>query len=110
MKFKLTPIQQCFTFLVLMAMGAVGWWVFNMLTTENWATIEKDPLALKIAAVVLGLSLLVFILHLAVTLGWAIVLRAIFSKLTGRHKNLEDTLITGLILFLLLNFCLCYFQ
>ena len=44
------------------------------------------------------------LLHLCATLGFALLLWVLFTKFSAKHKNLWDTVITGLILFLLLHY------
>jgi len=43
------------------------------------------------------------LLHLALTLGFSLVLYAVYSWVSEKHKNVWDTVITGLLLFLLLR-------
>ena len=75
MPFKLDPIKRCAIFLILFAAVAFA---FN-------------------ASVQLAM-------HLVATLGFSLVLYAIFSWATPKHKNVWDTVITGLILFLILHY------
>lgn len=44
------------------------------------------------------------LLHLAATLGACLVLYTIFTRVSAKHKNIWDTVITGLILFLVLHY------
>ena len=44
------------------------------------------------------------LLHLSATLGACLVLYAIFTRVSAKRKNLWDTVITGLILFLVLHY------
>lgn len=75
MKFKLNPIQQCVFFLMAMALTA------SALNPQ----VEM-------------------LIHLAATVGFSLVLWAVLNKISKRKKILGDTLITGLILFLILHY------
>ncbi len=76
MQFKLEPIERCAAFLVVFAAVSFG---FN----------ASAQLAL----------------HLTATLGFALVLYMAFTTLfPNKHKNVWDTVITGLILFLVLHY------
>lgn len=75
MKFKLSPLQECASFLAVFAL---------IPTLMNFGT---DVL-----------------LHLAATLGFALVLYWFFSFISTKHKNIWDTVITALIIYLLVHY------
>ncbi len=75
MNFKLDPIKRFALFLTVFSSFALGY---------NWST---DVL-----------------LHLAVTVGFSLVLFALYSKISSKHKNVWDSLITGEVIFLLLHY------
>jgi hypothetical protein len=75
MKFKLNPIKQTALFLSIYSLGAI----------------------------ILGYQS-GMLLHLGLTLGFALILFTAFSKITKKKKNIWDTVITGLILFLILHY------
>jgi hypothetical protein len=76
MQFKLDPIKRCAVFLMFFSAVAFG---FN----------ASSQLAL----------------HLTATLGFGLVLFALYSTFfPSKHKNVWDTVITGLILFLILHY------
>lgn len=78
MEFKLlptNPIQRFAIFLILFSAFALGY------------NFSNDVL-----------------LHLAATLGWGLVLYAVYSRFTIKRKNVWDTVITSLIIFLLLHY------
>ncbi len=56
------------------------------------------------SAAALGYNFSVELLvHLALTLGFSLVLYALYSWISEKHKNVWDTVVTGLLLFLLLR-------
>ncbi len=76
MTFKFDPIQRCAAFLILFSAFAFGFNASSQLT-----------------------------LHLTATLGFSLVLFALYSTFfPSKHKNVWDTVITGLILFLILHY------
>ncbi len=75
MNFKLDPIKRFALFLTIFSGFALGY---------NWST---DVLV-----------------HLASTVGFALVLFALYSKVSSKHKNVWDSLITGEIIFLLMHY------
>lgn len=79
MKFKLTPIQECVLFLIILSLAAVG---------VNLKAQSID----------------VFGLHLLSTVGIGLIWFFILKKITKQPRNAWDTVITGLILFLVLHY------
>lgn len=75
MQFKLDPIKRCALFLILFAGAALGFAWSNQV-----------------------------LLHLVATLGFSLVLYAFYSWVSNKHKNVWDTVITALILFLVLHY------
>ena len=76
MTFKFDPIQRCAAFLILFSAFAFGFNASSQLT-----------------------------LHLTATLGFSLVLFALYSTFfPSKHKNVWDTVITALILFLVLHY------
>ena len=75
MNFKLDPIKRFCLFLTIFAGVAIAY---------NWS---NDVL-----------------LHLAATLGFGLVLFALYSKLSIKRKNVWDTVITAELIFLLLHY------
>jgi hypothetical protein len=74
MNFKLDPIKRFALFLMVFAGVATGY---------NWSTT--------------------ILLHLAATLGFGLMLYALYTRFFSKHKNVWDTVITCLIIFLLLH-------
>lgn len=75
MTFKIDPIKRCALFLILFAGGALAFNFSNQV-----------------------------LLHLVATLGWGLLLYAFYSWTSSKHKNIWDTVITSLILFLVLHY------
>ncbi len=75
MKFKLHPIKTFTFFLAVLAVAA---------TVRNFSEWV--------------------LLHLACTLGFALILYWFYSFISSKHKNIWNTVATGLILFLLLHY------
>lgn len=75
MKYKISPLQEIALFLGVMSVGAIG---FNFSSQV--------------------------VLHLAVTLGFALILYWLFSLVSNKHKNIWDTVTTALIIFLVLHY------
>ncbi|MEK7673544.1 MAG: hypothetical protein AAB373_06710 [Patescibacteria group bacterium] len=76
MNFKLNPTIRLVIILSLLALGAI------YKNLENWQALG---------------------LHLISTLGFGIILFYIFKAITGKPKNIWNTVITSLIIFLVLN-------
>ena len=74
MNFKLDPIKRFSLFLMVFAGVAIGY---------NWSTTV--------------------LLHLAATLGFGLVLYTLYTRFSSKHKNVWDTVVTCLIIFLLLH-------
>lgn len=75
MPFKIDPIKRCALFLILFAGGALAFNFSNQV-----------------------------LLHLVATLGWGLILYVFYSWTSNKHKNIWDTVITSLILFLVLHY------
>lgn len=79
--FRLDPIRRFAFFLIVFAATALGYNLY----------IQPEA------------AVLLFI-HLACTLGFGLILFALYSRLSSKHKNIWDTVITCLILFLVLHY------
>ncbi len=75
MKLKLNPLQKVTAVLAIYALGAI------------LVNLGQDV-----------------IYHLLITVGFSLVLFFIFSKLSGKKKNIYNTLISSLIIFLVLHY------
>lgn len=82
LNFKYNPFAKTVYFLSILALAAIA--------VNLWNNSDPNPIP--------------YLLHLVTTVGFAIPLFYLFQKLSGKKKELKNTIITTLIIFLILHY------